>query len=142
MVSTGRNMPSEAEVQAAVRLEYARRGYRLWRNNVGVLPDATGRPIRYGLGNDSPQVNRRLKSSDLIGWAPVIITPALVGETIARFVSFECKPSGWHPSTKYGPEDIALATTPEDVRRELAQQAWMGLVTLDGGEARFMTGVD
>lgn len=135
-------MPSEAEVQAAVRLEYARRGYRLFRNNVGVLPDATGRPIRYGLANDSPQINRRLKSSDLIGWDSVIITPAMVGQTLARFVSFECKPSGWRPSEKYGPEDIALATTPGDVRRELAQQAWLDLVIASGGEARFMTGLD
>jgi hypothetical protein len=66
----------------------------------------------------------------------------MVGQTVAIFTALECKPSDWHPSTKYGPEDIALATTPESVRRELAQQAWLDLVLADGGEARFMTGVD
>lgn len=135
-------MPSEAEVQAAVRLEYARRGYRLWRNNSGVLPDQNGRPVRFGLGNDSPQINRRVKSSDLVGWHPVTITPAMVGQTVAVFVSLECKPSDWRPSTKYGPGDIMADSTPPGIRRELAQQAWLDLVIADGGEARFMTGVD
>lgn len=123
-------MPSEAEVQAAVRLEYARRGYRLFRNNVGVArhPDNPDRPVRYGLANDSAQLNRRLKSSDLIGWHPVIITPGMVGETIARMVSLECKPSGWH-------------LTDGDERGQ-AQQRWLEMVAADGGEARFMTGVD
>lgn len=121
-------MPSEAEVQAAVRLEYARRGYRLWRNNVGVLTNANGTPIRYGLGNDSPAVNRRLKSSDLIGWRPVTIAPDMVGQTLAVFVSLECKPSGWK-------------LTDGDERGQ-AQQRWLDMVRADGGEAAFMTGVD
>lgn len=135
-------MPSETEVQAAVRLEYAKRGYRLWRNNTGVLPDRNGRPVRYGLGNDSPQLNRRLKSSDLIGWRSVTITPGMVGLQLALFVSLECKPSDWRLTEKYTMDDLPLATTPEDVRRVLAQKAWLDLVAGDGGEARFMTGVD
>src|SRR5512138_3529682 len=62
---------SEASVQAAVRLEAARRGIRLWRNNTGAAQDETGRVIRYGLANDSPAVSRVCKSSDLIGITPV-----------------------------------------------------------------------
>jgi hypothetical protein len=120
-------MTTEAAVQAAVRLEYARRGYRLFRNNSGALPDPTGRSVRFGLGNDSPQVNAVLKSSDLIGWHPLVITPGHVGLTIAQFVSLEVKAPGWH-------------LTPGDKRAQ-AQKAWLDLVAGDGGEARFVTGV-
>lgn len=120
-------MPSETEVQAAVRLEYARRGYRLFRNNVGVLVDQTGRPVRYGLANDSAPLNRVLKSSDLIGWRSVIITPGHVGLQLAQFCSFECKAGGWHLT--------------DGDKRGQAQKAWLDLVVGDGGEARFVTGV-
>lgn len=116
---------SESAVQAAVRLEYARRGYRLFRNNVGVLVDQTGRPVRYGLANDSAALNQRLKSSDLIGWRPVVVTLGHIGLTIAQFVSLEIKPPGWH-------------LTPGD-KRAPAQKAWLDLVAGDGGEARFVT---
>lgn len=118
---------SESLVQAAVRLEYAKRGYRLWRNNSGVAQYADGRPVRFGLANDSPQLNAKLKSSDLIGWNPVLITPAMVGEVIARMVSFECKPEGWH-------------LTEGDARGQ-AQKRWIDLIAADGGEARFVTGI-
>jgi hypothetical protein len=121
-------MTSEAAVQAAVRLEYARRGYRLFRNNSGALRDESGRLVRFGLGNDSPQINAVLKSSDLIGWHPTLVTPEMVGTCVARFVSLECKPPGWH-------------LTPGDKRAQ-AQDAWLRLVLEGGGEARFMTGVD
>ena len=61
----------------------------MWRNNVGVLVDATGRPLRYGLANDSKALNTVLKSGDLIGW-----------DRVGRFVSIECKaPNGRvHPA--------------------------------------------
>lgn len=88
-------MTNEATIQAQVRLEAAKRGWKLWRNNVGVLVDATGRPIRYGLGNDSKAVNENFKSADLIGLRPVFITRDMVGSTIGQFVSIECKsPTG------------------------------------------------
>lgn len=117
---------SEAAVQAAVRLEAPTKGVRLYRNNVGVLKDLTGRPVRYGLANDSKQLNEVLKSGDLIGWRPVLIEPAHVGTTIAQFVSRECKPVGW----RYG-----------DTEHERAQLAWAELVTVAGGDAAFCTGV-
>lgn len=139
-------MTRESEVQAAVRLEMARRGYRLWRNNSGVLRNENGTPVRYGLGNDSHQVNARLKSSDLIGWHRVVITPGMVGLTIAQFVTLECKPGDWRDTSaammaKYGPRPFDRRDLPDDVRRILAQKAWIDLVAGDGGEARFVTGV-
>lgn len=48
----------EGNIQQLVRIEASKLGAVLWRNNVGVLKDADGRPIRYGLCNGS---------SDLIG---------------------------------------------------------------------------
>lgn len=117
---------SEAAVQNAVRLEGASKGVTLHRNNVGVLPDRTGRPVRYGLANDSAAVNAAVKSGDLIGWRPIIITPDHVGLCIAQFVSRECKPVGW----RYTGTD-----------RERAQLAWAQLVVNAGGDAAFCNGV-
>lgn len=115
----------ESTVQSLVRLEGARKGCRLWRNNVGVLQDINGRPVRYGLANDSKQLNESLKSSDLIGWRRVTIEPHHVGSVIAQFVSRECKESNW----KY-----------RGSAREVAQLNWINLVVADGGDAKFCTG--
>lgn len=116
---------SENYVQSLVRLEAGRKGLKLWRNNVGVLTNAeTGQPVRYGLANDSKQLNASIKSGDLIGWRPVVITPAMVGTKIAQFVSRECK----RPSWSYSATD-----------REKAQLRWAEVVNADGGDACFVT---
>jgi hypothetical protein len=123
----GHDMPpaakgnSEAAVQVAVRLEAARKGVRLFRNNVGALIDSRGVPIRYGLANESKQLNQSVKSADLIGWRPVIIGQYCV----AQFVSRECKRVGWHYTGD---------------AHEQAQLAWAQLVTAAGGDAAFCTG--
>ena len=104
----------EAGVQQAVRLEAARAGWRLWRNNLGAGKIEDGRFVRWGLANDSAQLNARLKSSDLIGWKPG-----------GQFVARECKPPGW----KYNPND----------EHEAAQLAFIMLVLNDGGDAAFAT---
>lgn len=114
---------SESAVQVDIRLAATQRGWRLWRNNVGALLDETGRPVRYGLANESSAMNKVIKSADLIGIRPVLIGPEHVGETIGKFVSIECKEEGWH-----------FTGTP----REEAQQAWAALVLSLGGEARFL----
>lgn len=58
---------SEAGVQSAVRLEAAQKNILLFRNNVGAFESENGRWVRYGLANDSPQMNSKIKSGDLIG---------------------------------------------------------------------------
>lgn len=116
---------SEAFAQSQVVLEAARKGIRLWRNNVGVLEDSRGVPVHFGLANDAKGTNKLIKSSDLIGVRPVFITPELIGCTIGQFVGREIKKPGW----KYTGED-----------REEKQLNFAGLVCSLGGDAAFATG--
>lgn len=87
-------MTSEAAVQTHTRLAHAQIG-PMWRNNSGACYDDRGRLVRYGLGNDSAQINREIKSSDLIGITPVLITPNMYGQILGVFTAYECKPSYW-----------------------------------------------
>lgn len=116
---------SEAYAQSLVRLEAPRHGAHLFRNNVGVLTNEHGTPVRYGLANESKALNERLKSSDLIGWRKRLITADMVGTVIAQFMSRECKARGW-----------TWSGTP----REVAQANWINLVIASGGDACFATG--
>lgn len=117
---------SEAAVQAQVRVEASRKGLRLWRNNVGVMNDPdTHTFVRFGLANDSAQLNRVLKSGDLIGIRPRVIQPDDVGRVLGQFVSREVKHGAWRYT---GSE------------REVAQLNWVNLVNSLGGDAAFCTG--
>lgn len=118
-------MTSEAVIQTNTRLLAAYNGLECWRNNVGACEDATGRLIRYGLGNDSVQLNREIKSSDLIGITPVLITPAHIGQTLGVFTAFECKNSDWH----YSASD----------KRAVAQLRFHEIVRKAGGFAGFVS---
>jgi len=93
---------SEAAAQQLIRLEVAYRGGRVWRNNSGAAQDeATGRVVRYGLGNDSRAVNAVFKSSDLIGITPVTCP---CGRKYGVFTAYEVKKPGWslRPGDKRG----------------------------------------
>lgn len=116
---------SEGRQQSLVMLEASDKGIHLWRNNVGALPDKSGRYVRYGLANESEKQNKMIKSADLIGWEPVVIAPWMVGYKIARFLSVEMKEEGW------------VYTGDE---HEQAQQTWAELVLSSGGRALFATG--
>lgn len=107
-VPTGK---SEAAVQAEIRLAAARRGITLWRNNTGVLMNEAGVPVRFGLNNDSPQANKRMKSADLIG----------IHRPSGRFVSIEVKRPGWKHS--------------DASERDRAQLAWAVTINALGGVA-------
>lgn len=122
------NLPigaDEAYAQVQVRLEASKKGARLFRNNVGAAYLKDGTFVRFGLANDSATVNKRLKSGDLIGIKPVLITPALVGATIGQFVSREVKHPGW----KY-----------TGTEREKAQMHWADMILSLGGDAAIVTG--
>ena len=116
---------TEAWSQSMVRLESPRFGIWLGRNNVGALLDKRGVPVRYGLANESKQQNEVMKSGDLIGIRPVVITASMVGCTIGQFVSRECKRPGW---------------VFRGDAHEQAQANWAALVIKYGGDAKFATG--
>lgn len=117
---------SESNIQARTRLAAVAKKWRLWRNNRGAARTDTGTFIRFGLANDSKALGDTLKSGDLIGWRPVVITPDMVGKVLAQFVSVEIK-------TVDGRTDRA---------RLEAQQRWADLVNNDGGYAVFITDPD
>jgi hypothetical protein len=120
------NGTSETAAQQRVRIEAARAGWRVWRNNVGALQDPKSkRWIRFGLANESEAMNSRIKSSDLIGIEPLLIGPEHIGQTVGRFVSIEVKEVGWRPSGR---------------GREVQQAVWIALIKQFGGRAFFSTG--
>jgi hypothetical protein len=116
---------SESAVQSLIRLEASRAGARLWRNNSGAGKLENGSFVRWGLANDSEALNRVVKSSDLIGIRPVVITQQMVGTTIGQFLAREVKHAGW----AYRASD-----------REVAQLKFITIVNALGGDAAFCDG--
>lgn len=115
---------TEVSVMQQVRLEATRRGARLFRNNVGVATE-DGRVIRYGLCNESSQVNNVCKSSDLIGITPVVCG---CGQRYGVFTAYEVKKPTW----KFLESD----------KRAVAQLNFVKLINSLGGIARFIKSVD
>jgi hypothetical protein len=101
---------SEAAGAAQIRLAAGRAGVPLFRNNSGAMTDQTGRLIRFGLGNESPALNKVWKSSDLIGILPVLVQPSHVGQTLGVFLAVETKKPGWRltPGDKRGQAQAAF----------------------------------
>lgn len=116
---------SETAVQQRVRLSAAQAGILAWRNNKGVLPDANGTPVRFGLCNDTKELGARFRSADLIGIKQTLIQPSMVGSYIGQFWSREVKKADW-------------AWTGDE--HEMGQMRWMELVLSKGGDAAFTTG--
>jgi hypothetical protein len=115
---------TESGSQQRIRLNAARAGELLWRNNVGACVDERGNFIRYGLANESKAMNEKVKSSDLIGVRPVIVTPAMVGFKVGIFKAVEVKKPGW----------VYKGTV-----REQAQMKFGEIVISHGGEFAFST---
>lgn len=74
----------ETILQQNIRLALGTKSnLRLFRNETGKLPDPrTGQWVQFGLAKGS---------SDLIGFKTVKVTPDMVGQEIAQFVSLEIK---------------------------------------------------
>lgn len=120
-------MSSEQAVQQLIRLAASDNGVHLWRNNSGMLYNQDGVPVRYGLGNDSAKINKRLKSSDLIGITPIVVTPEMVGATVGIFTAIEVKRSSWKWRA---------------TQEEIAQNNYIELVIRNGGIGAFINDVD
>lgn len=129
-------MTSEAVVQQRAWLEHAPFGV-MWRNNSGACTDATGRLVRYGLGNDSAQINKVMKSSDLIGITPTLITPEMVGYYLGVFTAMETKPSNWKMPTPIAGRKFE--DQPEATKRAIAQAHFHDIVRANCGYAGFVT---
>jgi len=114
---------SEALNQQNIRLAAPSHGTILWRNNVGACRTDDGRQLRFGLGNDSAKINKHLKSSDLIGINPVVITQDMVGMTIGQFIAVEVKSDNFTPR--------------ESDTRYVAQRNFHECVKKFGGAAMF-----
>ena len=112
---------SEASITNIVRVEASRKNCRLWRNNVGATKTENGW-VRYGLANESGKMNKYIKSADLIGIRPVLITKEHIGATIGQFISREVKAANW---------------TYKNTEHERAQLRWIELITGLGGDACF-----
>jgi hypothetical protein len=121
-------MSSEELNAQRIRLHIADQGRNAWRNNNGACQDQTGRLIRYGLANDSKDLNERIKSSDLIGITPIIVMPYMVGMRLGVFTAIETKATPWH-------------LTPGDKRGQ-AQARFHEIVRADGGFAGFAQTVE
>lgn len=140
---TKQDPASEAGVQARLLLEAPARGVRLWRNNVGAgfMIDMEylkkqrrdlynelikiGNFVRFGLANESKNMNEIIKSSDLIGIRPVKITKEHLGRRLGVFVARDVKPANW---------------TYKDTAHEKAQLNFLTFVARMGGDAAFANG--
>jgi hypothetical protein len=129
--STGSNavMKDENTVSQEVQIQARHFNCTLMRNNSGACLDATGRMVRYGLGNISAKQNAQIKSSDLIGITQIKITPDMVGKTVGIFTALEVKKEAWKPEKKLD-------------KRETAQFNFIEWVKLNGGYADFIKSVD
>lgn len=119
---------NESEIQQQIQIEAVRHKTQLMRNNSGALEDKSGRLVRYGLGNVSKKHSDQIKSSDLIGFTQITITPAMVGKTIAVFTAVEVKRPDWKPSVKD--------------KRYLAQNNFLNWLAKAGGFAFFANSVE
>ena len=97
---------SEQSIQQHIRIACSTGDTRLFRNNTGTLKDQHGRPVQFGLCKGS---------ADLIGYRTITITPDMLGQQVAVFLSIEVKT----PTGRIRPE----------------QQAWMDTVQAAGGIA-------
>ena len=86
---------SEQTIQQRIRLACSRGPVRLWRNNTGRLRDERGQLVTFGLCPGS---------SDLIGFRSLVITPEMVGQTVAVFAAVEVK----SPTGRPTPEQTAF----------------------------------
>lgn len=117
-------MKPESEVQEEIQIQAMYFNCNLMRNNSGALKDIEGRQVRFGLGNISKEHNERVKSSDLIGFTKVTITPEMVGKTIAVFTAVEVKKEAWDENKKFD-------------KRETAQNNFINFIKNNGGFAGF-----
>ena len=104
----------ETKIQQEIRLGLGtREDVRLFRNQVGQLPDPTGRPVQFGLAKGS---------ADLVGWKTVKVTLTWSERTL--------------PCSR-----LSKSETPNGKPTQY-QQAWMAAVENAGGIAGIARSVE
>lgn len=114
---------SESDLMNLIKLEASKKGYHLWRNNSGATYTKDGYFLRYGLANESSTMNKLVKSCDLIGIKPIVITQEMVGKTVGQFFCREVKHAEWRFT---------------GTAREIAQKNFIDWVKKMGGDADFV----
>lgn len=71
----------ETNIMNKIMLTMSKKGYLIWRNQVGLFKTLDGRTVNIGIKG----------SSDLMAIKPTVITPEMVGQTLAVFVAVEVK---------------------------------------------------
>ena len=71
----------ETKIQNRIMMDMSKKGYLVWRNQVGLFKTIDGRTVNIGIKG----------SSDLMAIKPTVITPEMVGQTLAVFVAVEVK---------------------------------------------------
>ena len=71
----------ETKIQNKIMMDMSKKGYLVWRNQVGLFKTMDGRTVNIGIKG----------SSDLMAVKPTVITPDMVGQTLAVFVAVEVK---------------------------------------------------
>ncbi len=71
----------ETKIQNRIMIDMSKKGYLVWRNQVGLFKTMDGRTVNIGIKG----------SSDLMAVKPTVITPDMVGQTLAVFVAVEVK---------------------------------------------------
>lgn len=71
----------ETKIQNRIMMDMSKKGYLVWRNQVGLFKTLDGRTVNIGIKG----------SSDLMAVKPTVITTEMVGQTLAVFVAVEVK---------------------------------------------------
>lgn len=71
----------ETNIMNRIMLAMSKKGWLVWRNQVGLFKTLDGRTVNIGIKG----------SSDLMAVKPTVITPEMVGQTLAVFVAVEVK---------------------------------------------------
>lgn len=119
----------EAKASHSSGLRAAEWGSRMFRNNSGSFYSPSGALVRFGLMENMKKWLNKYRSSDKIGFTPVLITPEMVGKTIPVFTSFEDKK-----------ETFVIRDTYKKGSREWMQNNWCEFICKAGGIAGFVRG--
>lgn len=116
----------ESIAKEIVQLRAGQYRCRLFKNNTGVAYTDGGRPVFFGLGNDGTKNDESFRTPDDVGWTPVLITPEMVGKTVAVFTAIDSKKLGFIVKPDY-----------TKGTREYGQNKFFNLVIQNNGIAGF-----